>query len=213
MRGGLLSFMGLCVLITATPGLDMAVVIRSTLRGGTGAGLRTAIGCALGLFVHATVVALGLAGLLLGSEAAFRVVRLTGAALLIGMGALTLWTTWRGGESSDSAPESDVAPGRFAAVGSPFTQGVLTNLTNPKATLFFLAALPQFVPLTGQGSAVTTALGLAVIAVLFSVAGLSLVALLAGRMRRVLQSRRARRTQETLLGAALIGLGVGVAAT
>jgi len=56
----LLPYFGLCVLITLTPGLDTAVVIRSSLRGGTKAGLRTALGCASGLLVHATAVALGL---------------------------------------------------------------------------------------------------------------------------------------------------------
>ena len=52
-------YLGLCLLITVTPGLDTAVVVRSTLKGGMRSGLATALGCALGLFVHAVAVALG----------------------------------------------------------------------------------------------------------------------------------------------------------
>ncbi|HEX4814527.1 MAG TPA: hypothetical protein VFV66_17440 [Nonomuraea sp.] len=75
--------------------------------------------------------------------------------------------------------------------------------------MFFLAALPQFVPADSPGQAVPVALGLAVIAVAFSMTGLGLTALSAHRIRHLLRSRR---VQEALLGATLITLGVRVAA-
>lgn len=209
----LLPFLVLCLLITVTPGLDTAVVLRSTLRAGSRAGLRTAVGCALGLFVHATAVALGLAELLLRSETAFEAVKLAGAVLLLFLGGRTLWSVWR--SRGSDAPLEPVEPADDAAArvrrGTPFLQGLLTNLTNPKATLFFVASLPQFVPADRPGQAVPIALGLAAIAVLFSLGGLSVVAFAAGRVRHLLRSPRVRRLQDALLGTTLVALGVRVA--
>ncbi|EFL27269.1 LysE family efflux protein [Streptomyces himastatinicus ATCC 53653] len=206
---GFASFLGLCLLITITPGLDTAVVIRSALRGGRAAGLRTALGCAAGLFVHATAVAFGLAELLLRSDAAFEAVKLAGALVLVLLGGRSLWSAWRspGAAVPDPAGEPSAAP----RGGNPFMEGLLTNLTNPKATLFFVAALPQFVPADRAAQAVPIALGLAAVAVLFQFAGLGLTAWAVHRLRHLLRSRRVRRAQDTLLGAVLIGLGVRVA--
>ncbi|MGR3932504.1 LysE family translocator [Streptomyces sp. BRA346] len=206
---GFASFLGLCLLITITPGLDTAVVIRSALRGGRAAGLRTALGCAAGLFVHATAVAFGLAELLLRSDAAFEAVKLAGALVLVVLGGRSLWSAWRSPGAADPGPVEE-RPG-VPRGGNPFTEGLLTNLTNPKATLFFVAALPQFVPADRAAQAVPIALGLAAVAVLFQFAGLGLTAWAVHRLRHLLRSRRVRRAQDTLLGAALIGLGVRVA--
>ncbi|GAA4215900.1 LysE family translocator [Actinocatenispora rupis] len=254
--GHLLPFLGLCVLITVTPGLDTAVVVRGVLRGGRDAGLRTAVGCAAGLFVHATLVAVGLAELLLRSATAFEVVKVTGAALLVVLGGRSLWSALRPSTSDTLAPPAttgaeagtsgrpaalgtaatppgadprtgaSVGPGMAVAAtdsagsdtgsgrvrgGTPFLQGLLCNLTNPKATLFFVASLPQFVPADRPAVAVPTALGLACIAVLFSLTGLSAVALAVHRVRHLLRSRRVRRIQDALLGTTLVALGVRVA--
>ncbi|WP_066948919.1 LysE family translocator [Microtetraspora fusca] len=210
MWGILAPYLGLCLLITVTPGLDTAVVVRSTVKGGTRSGLATALGCALGLFVHAAAVALGLAELLLRSQTVFDAVRLTGAAFLVVLGARSLWAARRA--QPVMAPEE--APGRLGRLlpGSPLAQGFVTNLTNPKAALFFLATLPQFVPAGRPAVAVPVALGLAIIAVLFSLTGLSLVAVALGRARRLLDSPAFRRMQDGLLGLTLVTLGVRVAA-
>jgi threonine/homoserine/homoserine lactone efflux protein len=240
------SYLSLCLLITLTPGLDTAVVVRSAVTWGRGAGLRTAVGCAAGLFVHAVAVALGLAGLLLSSAVAFEVVKLCGAAFLVLLGARSLWSAWRDRSSASPPPVPPLPipplpmppvpmppvpmppvpmpPGPVQPVPvpaasptpprprrTPFVQGLLTNLTNPKATVFFAASLPQFIPADRPATAVPVALLLASIAVLFSVTGLSLTALAVSRVRHLLRSRRARRIQEGLLGATLVFLGVRVA--
>lgn len=208
----LLPYLGLCLLITITPGLDTAVVIRSVVTGGRTAGLRTAVGCAAGLFVHAIAVAVGLAGLLMRSAIAFEVVKLCGALLLVILGGRTLWSAWRARAATDSEPPQQRAqPSRATSRGTPFVQGLLSNLTNPKATLFFVASLPQFIPDDRPAAAVPMALLLAAIAVLFSLAGLGVTALAAHRLRRLLKTPRARRIQETALGTALVVLGARVA--
>jgi threonine/homoserine/homoserine lactone efflux protein len=203
------AFLGLCVLITLTPGLDTAIVVRNVLRGGRAAGLCTALGCASGLVVHATAVALGLAELLLRSETAFEAVKLAGALLLVGLGGRSLWSAWRtAGHGTLTPSDDDPVPSQH---GPPFVQGLLTNLTNPKATLFFMASLPHFVPTQHPAEAVPAALGLAAIAVLFSLTGLGLTAAGVHRVRHLLGSRRLGRAQNTILGVTLLALGLRVA--
>jgi threonine/homoserine/homoserine lactone efflux protein len=74
-----------------------------------------------------------------------------------------------------------------------------------------VAVLPQFVPANQPGKAVAIALALATIAVLFSLTGLGLIALVVHRIRHLLHSRRVQRIQEGLLGTTLVALGLRVA--
>jgi threonine/homoserine/homoserine lactone efflux protein len=204
----MLGFLGLCLVMTLTPGLDTAMVVRNAVRRGPLAGVLTAFGCALGLFVHAAAVAAGLAAILLRSAVVFDVVRWVGAAFLVVIGALSLRSavTGHGVEAVDLSGE-----GSARSRGSSFVQGLLTNLTNPKATLFFLSALPQFVNPGSSVQPLPQAMLLAVVAATFSAVGLSLAGLLAGRARRWLTSVRSARIREGVMGAVLVGLGVRVA--
>jgi threonine/homoserine/homoserine lactone efflux protein len=208
MSTAMVGFLGLCLVMTLTPGLDTAMVMRNALRRGPGAGVLTAVGCALGLFVHAAAVALGLAAILLKSAMVFEVVRWIGAVVLVVIGALSLRAAITG--RGVSAPDLDAETVRTSRRSS-FAQGLLTNLTNPKATLFFLSALPQFVNAGSSAQALPQAMSLAVIAATFSAVGLSLVGLLAGRARRWLSSVRTHRILEGVMGTVLVGLGIRVA--
>jgi threonine/homoserine/homoserine lactone efflux protein len=185
--------------MTVVPGIDTAMVLRMTLKGGRADGLKTAAGCATGLFVHAGAVAVGLAALIAASATAYHVLRIAGAVFLIVVGIAAI-----------VRPARRLEP-RPVLAGRPFAVGLLTNLGNPKALLFFLSVLPQFLP-ASTAAALPTALALATIPVTCSLAGLSLWAILSGRLRRQLQTPRARRIQERIMGSVLIALGIRVAA-
>ncbi|GGT25397.1 hypothetical protein GCM10010176_082430 [Nonomuraea spiralis] len=137
-------------------------------------------------------------------EAPFALVKFTGAVALVGLGIRSLWEAWRIGPAHGAVELTLSEPERR---GTPFLRGLLTNLTSPKATLFFLAALPQFVPAGSPGQALPVALRPAMIAVAFSMTGLGLTALSVHRIRHLLRSRR---VQEALLGATPTTLGVRV---
>jgi threonine/homoserine/homoserine lactone efflux protein len=181
------------------PGIDTAMVLRMTLKGGRADGLKTAAGCATGLFVHAAAVAVGLAALIAASATAYHVLRIAGAVFLVVVGVMAIV---RPGTHAET-------PRRLGT--SPFLTGLLTNLGNPKALLFFLSVLPQFLP-ASTVAALPTALALATIPVSSSLAGLSLWAILTGRLRMQLQKPRVRRVQERIMGSVLVALGIRVAA-
>ena len=146
--------------LNATPGVDMMLVLASTLKRGVRAGLLTSLGVATGCSVHTLLAAFGLAALLGASAAAFTALKWAGAAYLvwlaIGMfrqavqGALivskapTATPTTTSTNAPANAPSA--AAGTLPDTGwAAFRRGVLTNALNPKVALFFLALLPQFI--------------------------------------------------------------------
>jgi threonine/homoserine/homoserine lactone efflux protein len=207
MSSQLLAFVGVCILITVTPGIDTALVTRNVVARGRWAGIETSLGTSCGLCVHAVAVALGVSTILLYSATLFTALKLAGAVYLGILGVLAVRGAWRAApETSSDAPVSrrDLAP-----LTRPYIQGLLTDLTNPKAVLFFLTFLPQF--LTPSGNAVLTALSLAAIPVALNLVWLGLYSCAVGRMAPLLRRPAIRRMQEGLLGAVFIGFGIRLA--
>jgi threonine/homoserine/homoserine lactone efflux protein len=193
------SFLVAVVLITVAPGPDNAYIAAVAVDRGVRAGLVSAVGMAIGMVVHATAAALGLAMLLSSAPAALTAIRLAGAAYLGWLGATTLWSMRRSGAQTRHPP-----PGRRL-----LARAVLTNLTNPKVILFFAAFLPQFVR-PGHGP---TAVQLLTLGVLFLLVGLvidSVVGIAAGRLHdAAAPGGRAANTLGVLAGltfAALAGI-------
>ncbi len=121
--------------LIATPGPDMLFVIGQTLSGGARRGWAALTGVACGALVHVALAVSGVAALIAASPALFDALRIAGALYLVWLAQGALRAAWRGGAALRPA-----RPARAA-----FRDGFITNLTNPKVVLFFLAFLPQFV--------------------------------------------------------------------
>lgn len=198
---GLFLTAALVVAITLGPGIFY--VLTRSLKGGRGEGIASSFGNALGGLVHVLVAALGLSAILMTSATAFTVVKLVGAAYLVYLGVRTLLNrdNMHGGASTgDRSPRNSEA----------FYQGIVAEILNPKAALFFLAFLPQFV--NPQGPVVLQILLLGCISVSFNTTVDLVVAGFAGTMGKWLrESIRFRRGQRLFSGFALVGLGAYVA--
>ena len=200
MRSDLAAFLGAMALITVTPGPDTAVVVRSALRAGTPAALRTAAGTCLGLLAWGALAALGVAAILAASAALFTAVKLVGAAYLVWLGVRTLLTA--GAAPPPAAPAREGSRGAFAG-------GLAPNLLNVKAALFFTALLPQFI--APEDPVLVVSALMTAIAALASLAWLSLYALLVPRAGDVLRRPAVRRRIDRCTGAVLIALGLRIA--
>jgi threonine/homoserine/homoserine lactone efflux protein len=126
------------VLLNLTPGVDMALVLRSSAALGFRAGAAAALGVSAGCWVHIVAAALGVSGLLAGSPTAFAVLQWLGATYLVWLGIGLL-------RQRRAAPGSAPAADGTRALRRLFAQGFLTNALNPKVALFFLAFVPQFI--------------------------------------------------------------------
>jgi threonine/homoserine/homoserine lactone efflux protein len=190
------AFVGIAALVIVTPGQDTALTIRNTLLGGRRAGVRTALGVSTGQAVWTLASSAGIAAVIAASEPAFLALRLAGAAYLVFLGAQTLRAAVRGGR-------------RHAAVRgrhSPYRQGLLSNLGNPKMAVFFTSLLPQF----GSSFAVLLALGLLFCAL--TLGWLSAYAAAVARAGDVLRRPRVRRALDAVTGTVLVAFGVRLAA-
>ena len=196
-----LVFLSVIALLTISPGVDMAVVARSALTGGRGAAFATTLGVMAGLVVWAVASALGVAALLAASQVAYDTLRLAGAAYLVWLGVQSLLAARRG--------EHQPLAVAGARSSSPFRQGLLTNLFNPKIAVFYSTFLPQFI---APGDPVLLmSLALAGVHILMGLVWLSLYAWALDRAAARFRGSRVRRTLDAVTGTVLVGLGLRLA--
>ena len=202
-----LAFTVAAAVLTIAPGPDNMLVIRNVLRGGRRDGMITAFGICAGLFVHATLSALGVSMLLMHSAAAFRLVKLAGAGYLVWLGVQSLRRTVR----TPPLPESvgEVGPARGVTPQQCFLEGLLSNVLNPKTAVFYLAFLPQFIAPTDP--VLTQSLLLAGIHYVESILWFATLSVLLDHTRRFILKSTVRRWLDGLCGAVLVGFGARLA--
>jgi threonine/homoserine/homoserine lactone efflux protein len=206
----LLSFTIVAGLLTLTPGADTMLVLRNVLAGGRSSGIATTAGICSGLFVHATLSALGLSVILTTSAAAYDIVKTLGAAYLIFLGLKTVWQLARhpsGRPVSADGPAN--LPDRLPTAhqsGRSYREGFLNNLLNPKVAIFYLAFLPQFI-LPGD-SVLAKSLLMAGIHAAEGLLWLGFLSLVLDRGRALIQTGAVRRWLEGISAAVLVGLGI-----
>ncbi|EGA67501.1 LysE family translocator [Vibrio brasiliensis] len=133
-------------ILTLTPGLDTALVIRNTSRGGIVDGSVTSVGICSGLFVHALFSAVGISALLAQSAELFSFIKMLGAAYLIWLGLSSLKMVLSKQQGLDIKEGSD----HSLSVKRSLREGFLSNVLNPKTAVFYLAFLPQFIDPQGS---------------------------------------------------------------
>ena len=196
-------FLSAALILAITPGPGIFYVLARSLRGGRREGVLSSVGTFLGGLVHVGAAAFGLSAILAASAIAFETVRYAGAAYLIYLGYRMIRS--RNEAMSDQNLESSA--GRNTLV-----QGVTTEVLNPKTALFFLSFIPQFVSLN-QGHIGAQFLLLGAISVTLNTCADLLVACFAGPLgSKMKRSAKLRSRQRAASGAAMIGLGVYVAA-
>jgi threonine/homoserine/homoserine lactone efflux protein len=128
-------------ILTLTPGLDTALVIRNTSRGGFYDGCISSFGICSGLFVHATFSAIGISALLAQSAELFQMVKMVGAIYLIWLGYCSLRGVLKGVQGMTISEQGH----KSLSVSRSLREGFLSNVLNPKTAVFYLAFLPQFI--------------------------------------------------------------------
>ena len=214
MLGQLAAFAGVCALVTLVPGLDTALVTRNVLVRGRRAGFLAALGIATGLYTHALAVALGVATVLEHFAAAFTALRLCGAVYLGTLGIAAIWRSFQHRGGGDPTPTAQVHPRvppwlRAFHPDSAYAQGLLSDLTNPKAFLFFLTFLPQF--LTPGQPALPFVLVLATIAAAVTLAWLGVYTLAVGQLMPLLHRPTIRCWMDRATGGIFVAFGLRLA--
>ncbi|MBB4914833.1 LysE family translocator [Streptosporangium saharense] len=193
------------VLISASPGPAMALILRrAALRGFSGA-VPTVLGLEAGLYVWALLAATGITALVAASEMAFLVLRVVGAGFLLYLGFKAWRTAWRGVVIEDAEKPEPGSSSWWRAFG----EGAVVMLANPKIAAFMIAFYPQFVP-ADRPLFATTALLAAVQVAIEIILYLALAAVV-GRAGAWFRRPAIRRRLEAISGTVLITLGLRMA--
>ncbi|MFF7673638.1 LysE family translocator [Actinacidiphila glaucinigra] len=197
-------FLGACTLVAAAPGPSTVLIIRHSLRSRR-AGFATVLGNETGVLVWGLCAAFGLTALLAASQLAYDVVRMVGAAVLVWFGVQALRAARRGPDPERAAAGEDAAVTPWAA----YRAGLGMNLANPKAAVFAMSFLPQFVP---SGAPQLPAMaGLAALWAVYEVGYYGVYVWFVDRLRSVFGRAAVRRRLEAVSGGVLVALGVRMA--
>jgi threonine/homoserine/homoserine lactone efflux protein len=203
MLNTLLAFLGACTLIAASPGPSTMLIIRQSLYS-RHAGFLTVQGNETGVFIWGAIAAFGLTALLAASQLAYDIMRIAGAVTLIVFGIKTLLDAHRGHVQEGGQEMVAVRSG-----WTSYRSGLLLNLANPKAAVFAMSFLPQFVP--ADAPHLPTMIGLAAIWAVFEVGYYGLYVWFVGRMKKVLSRAKVRKRLEQVSGGVLLILGARMA--
>jgi threonine/homoserine/homoserine lactone efflux protein len=199
------SFLIFAVVLVLVPGPDFAVVTKNTLAGGRPRGLWTALGVTSSNLVQGAAAAAGLGAIIVRAQPVFHVIKWAGLAYLAFLAVQSFRSAIEGSyRPLDGTDQPDTR--RVALAG--WRQGFLSNITNPKVLVFYLAVLPQFL---GAHPTLITLLALAFTHAALSIGYLVLLVTGMHRARQVVSRRRVRRTLDAATGAALLGFGVRLA--
>ncbi|MEV6066874.1 LysE family translocator [Nocardia sp. NPDC052001] len=207
------AFMLACLILAALPGPATALFLQRSVRDGRKAGLAAVAGNEIGVFGWTLAGGAGLSALLVANRVLSVGIHILGAAMLIWLG-IQAWRSARSARSSKAEQAfgtalTSVLPGGHTPAAA-FRASLVSIAANPKAAVFGLTILPQFLPSTGP--VLPTVIILAAIQLVIDTLWCVGIVLAADRAGTWLRRNEIRQRVERALAAVLIGLGVGLAA-
>ncbi|GAA3227478.1 LysE family translocator [Nonomuraea helvata] len=201
IAGSVWSFAAVVALLTLTPGLDTALILRTSVLAGRRPAWGVTLGIQVGTLTWGVVTAAGLSALLSASRLGYEILRWAGVAYLVWMGLRMILAR----QAAHDEPEQAV---RFMG---GFTRGLVTNLLNPKVGAFYVAVLPQFIPEGAPHAAMGLLLAGVHVAegLLWSAVLIGFASLMSGFLR----TPTVRRVLDRLTGVVIVGFGIRLAVT
>ena len=185
------------LIVELIPGPNQTYLAALTLNHGMRAGFAAVAGIAIGLGVYGMAAALGVAAIVHESDFLYQLLRWAGVLYF-------LWLAW---DSWHDEPDGKVEASSDAGAAQSFRRGLITNLLNPKAAIFYISVLPGFI-VPGAISVFAQTVLMSVIYVSIATATHVAVVLLAGRLYRFLDDPRYR--VPVRRGIALVLVGVAI---
>jgi len=196
------AFALMALAIEVTPGPNMGYLAVLSLSRGWQVGVAAVTGVALGHAVYGVAAAFGVAALIDASPFLYELLRWAGVAYM----AWLAYEAW--GSESETTPDiANHADPRLAR--RAFRQGLVTNLLNPKAAIFFVAVVPTFVS-PGQSVATQTLILSGIFVAVATAVHLTIV-LLAGRLQDFANEPSRRRPVRRTLAVVLLGIAIWLA--
>lgn len=199
------SFTLVTALLVMSPGPNGVLIAKTVPTSGRAAGFANVAGFVTAFYLHGTLSILGISVILVQSAQLFMMVKIAGAAYLCWVGFKALREAWRGVKTV-----AEVAPAkRRRTLLVAYGEGFLTNALNPKVSIFYLAAFPQFIPV-GEG-AITSAFMLVCVHASINIIWFSAMIILLSRLTGVARSGSFQRALKAVTGSVFIAFGIKLA--
>ncbi len=202
----ILNFTLVATLLVVSPGPNGLLIAKTVPVSGKAAGFANVFGFMAAFYLHGVLSILGISVLLTQSAQLFFILKMLGAAYLCWIGIKALKSAWQG--SADPLVTSPKA--KKNTLGKAFVEGFLTNALNPKVSMFYLAAFPQFIT---QTDAVASSFLLVLIHSVINFIWFSAMVLLFSRLAGAAQNKTFQKALKTTTGVIFIGFGVKLATT
>jgi threonine/homoserine/homoserine lactone efflux protein len=202
----LATFSLVAALLVISPGPNGVLIARTVPTSGKAAGFANIAGFFASFYLHGAFSILGISIILLQSAQAFFIVKMLGAAYLCYVGVKALLEAWKG----TTAPLAVAPARRRRTLWRAGVEGFLTNALNPKVSMFYLAAFPQFIP--ANADATLWAFALVGIHSAMNVAWFSAMVLLLASLKGLGSRAWVQRMIKAVTGTIFIAFGVKLAA-
>ena len=202
----IISFTLVAALLVISPGPNGVLIARSVSLRGKSAGFFNIAGFVMAFYIHGSFSILGISLLLVQSSHAFFIFKMLGAIYLIWLGLNAFWDAWICKVEVKNSHARNMSTSMN--MPSAFFEGFLTNLLNPKVSLFYLAAFPQFI------SGDTTASSAFVLVFMHSLVNMlwfSLMVLFLVQIKKMAFNQVFSRCFKVISGAIFIGFGMQLA--
>ncbi len=196
--------MGIFSVALASPGPDFVIAARFALTHSRRVGVMTAFGFAVGVIIHVTYVLFGLAALIAQSAILFNIIKFIGAAYLLYIGVQALFSKGTKAQKIEDKIRPSIT------YKKAFFTGFLTNLLNPKATMFFLAIFSQFISID---TPITVQILYAATCVMMTFLWFSFVALVLSTPKIKMEFLKFSKWIDKVCGILLIGLSIKLVLT
>lgn len=201
----ILSFALVASLLVMSPGPNGVLVAKTVPTSGKGAGFANVLGFVAAFYLHGVLAILGISIILVQSAIAFTIIKYLGAAYLCWIGINALVAAYRGIETAKEVPPAR----RKRTLFNAFVEGLLTNALNPKVSMFYLAAFPQFISI-GETSALSC-FTLVFLHSMINAIWFGAMVILFAKLSTIARNGGFQRWLKALTGTVFIGFGVKLA--
>ena len=203
----LISFTIIAALLVMSPGPNGVLILKTVPSSGKTAGFANVAGFVTAFYVHGMLSILGISLILVQSANAFFIVKSLGAAYLCWIGIKALLDAWKGKQANKNTEANNPRVG----IKRAYVEGFLTNALNPKVSMFYLAAFPQFI--SQSDGAIGASLALVSIHAVLNVIWFSSMVLLFSKLTKASTGVHFQRWVKSITGLVFIGFGLKLASS
>lgn len=202
----IITFIAVATLLVVSPGPNGFLIAKTVPLSGQRAGFANIGGFVAAFYVHGSLSIFGISILLVQSAIAFTIFKMLGAVYLIWIGIKAIKSAFN--QTATPSIELPKKNHKSTSIHNPFLEGFITNALNPKVSMFYLAAFPQFISIEGSAF---SAYALVTAHSIVNLIWFSIIVLALSRVKKAANNAKFKAWLNSITGVVFIGFGAKLA--